>query len=177
MRKHLLAIALAALFSTPLVAQAASPQEAVGGKQPEAAATKPEDKPASNAQILRDKIKADEKFVVAKNMKLTEAEAKAFWPIYDAYQKDLGELNKRMGKMIKSYAEAYNAKKMNDDLAKKLIQESLDIQDAETSMMRTYATKLDGAIPANKVMRYLQIENKIRAMLKSELADEIPLAP
>ena len=35
----------------------------------------------SNMEILRQKIKADKKLVVAANMNLTEAEAKAFWPI------------------------------------------------------------------------------------------------
>ncbi|MEP6604805.1 MAG: hypothetical protein ABJA60_01655 [Nitrosospira sp.] len=34
--------------------------------------------PASNMDILRDKVIADKKFVVADNMKLTESEAKAF---------------------------------------------------------------------------------------------------
>jgi hypothetical protein len=82
-----------------------------------------------------------------------------------------------MGKSIRAYADAYNAKKMNDDLAKQLVQEHLSIQEAETGLMRSYAAKLDGAIPANKVMRYLQIENKIRALAKADLADEIPLAP
>jgi len=35
-------------------------------------------------QILRDKVKADKRLVVAANMDLNEAEGKAFWPIYDA---------------------------------------------------------------------------------------------
>jgi hypothetical protein len=36
--------------------------------------------------------------------------------------------------------------------------------------------KLEKAIPAAKVARYIQIENKIRALLRYELAAEIPLA-
>jgi hypothetical protein len=48
-----------------------------------------QEKPANNMQILAEKIKADKKLVVANNMGLTESEAKAFWPIYDAYQNDL----------------------------------------------------------------------------------------
>jgi hypothetical protein len=36
-----------------------------------------QDKPADNMQILRDKIKADKKLLVAANMELTDAEAKA----------------------------------------------------------------------------------------------------
>jgi hypothetical protein len=36
----------------------------------------------ANMQILRDKVKADKKLVVAANMELTDAEAKGFWPVY-----------------------------------------------------------------------------------------------
>ncbi|HXV10933.1 MAG TPA: hypothetical protein VD839_09040, partial [Burkholderiales bacterium] len=50
---------------------------------------------ASDMQILAEKIKADKKLVVAANMQLTEEEAKGFWPVYEAYQKDLAGINKR----------------------------------------------------------------------------------
>ena len=53
-----------------------------------------QDKPADNMQILREKIKADKKLLVATNMQLTEAEAKNFWPIYEDYQKDLQKINR-----------------------------------------------------------------------------------
>ena len=64
----------------------------------------------ANMQILRDKLKADKKLVVAANMELTDAEAKSFWPVYEAYQKDLQSLNERLKKAILSYADAYNNK-------------------------------------------------------------------
>ena len=47
----------------------------------------------STMEILRQKVKADKRLLVATNMALTEAEGKAFWPLYDAYQKDLGQIN------------------------------------------------------------------------------------
>ena len=64
-----------------------------------------QDKPADNMQILRDKIKADKKLVVAANMELTETEAKGFWPIYEEYQKDLQKINRRIAKLLDSYAD------------------------------------------------------------------------
>lgn len=133
------------------------------------------DKPADNMQLLQEKIKADKKLVVAEGMQLTEAEAKVFWPVYDAYQKDLGAINERVRAMIKSYAEAYNAKKMNDEKAKKLTNEMLTIQSDEVKLMQDYALKMGKVLPATKVIRYLQIENKIRAIIKYELASKIPL--
>jgi hypothetical protein len=136
-----------------------------------------QDKPADNMQIMRDKIKADKKLVVASNMELTEAEAKAFWPVYDQYQKDLMAINERIAKMIKSYADAYNAKSMTDDGAKKLTDEFVAIEKAEAAMKESYVPKLSKVLPPKKVARYLQIENKIRALVKYELAGEIPLVP
>jgi hypothetical protein len=130
-----------------------------------------------NMQILLEKVKADKKLVVAANMDLTETEGKAFWPIYDAYQKDLQALNERLGKTIVAYAEAYNKKSLSDAQAKQLTDEALAIDQDEITLRKTYAARLGGAIPGTKAARYLQIENKIRAAIRYELAAGIPLVP
>lgn len=147
---------IAVLFVTPVFAQSAT---------------------ADNMQILRDKIKADKKLVVAENMQLTEAEAKGFWPVYEAYQKDLAAINKRIGAMLKSYADAWNTKSMDNEKAKKLSSNFLAVQVDEVKLQQSYVPKLNKVLPATKVARYLQIESKIRAIIKYELAREIPLVP
>lgn len=149
---RIMVMALAALVALPAVAQT-----------------------ASDMQILAQKIKADKKLVVAANMELTEAEAKGFWPVYDAYQKDLQGINKRLLGTIKSYADAYNKGPVSDETAKKLINEAIAIEDAEVKLKRSYVPKLEKVLPGMKVARYLQIENKIRAVAKYELAANIPL--
>ena len=136
-----------------------------------------QDKPASNMEILRQKLQADKKLVVAANMELTESEAKGFWPVYDAYQTDLSTLNGRLGQLIKRYAEAYRTKTLTEETAKSLIDEAIAIERAEVGMRESYVPKLSAALPGTKVARYLQIENKIRALIKYELASEIPLVP
>ena len=134
-----------------------------------------QDKPADNMQILRDKIKADKKLVVATNMELTESEAKNFWPIYEEYQKDLQKINRRIVALLESYAADYRTKSLTDDGAKKLIDESVAIEQAEAKLKSAYAPKLGKALPVKKVARYLQIENKIRAIIKYDLAQGVPL--
>jgi hypothetical protein len=134
-----------------------------------------QDKPADNMQILRDKIKADKKLVVATNMELTESEAKSFWPIYDQYQKDLQKINRRIANLLESYAADFRGKSLTDDKAKKLIEEAVAIEQAEAGLKSTYAPKLSKVLPVRKVARYLQIENKIRAVVKYELATGVPL--
>jgi len=131
-----------------------------------------------NMDILKEKIKADKKLIVATNMTLTDAEAKNFWPLYDGYQKELEQINHRVIATIKSYAEAYNAGKgeISNDTAKKLMADALGVEESEVKLRQSYSAKLEKVLPATKVARYLQIENKIRAIVKFELAAQIPLA-
>ncbi len=146
------ALALTAVFVTPTYAQ---------------------DQPADNMQILMEKLKADKKLLVAENMQLTESEAKAFWPIYESYQKDLEKINQRLGKVINDYAANYQS--MSGDVADKLSSEYIAIEVDRTKLMQAYQPKLKKALPAKKVARYLQLENKIRAVLNFQLAANIPL--
>ena len=61
---------------------------------------------ADDMQILKEKVRADKKLLVAMNMGFTESEAKKFWPVYEAYQKDLEAINKRITQLISAYADA-----------------------------------------------------------------------
>jgi hypothetical protein len=136
-----------------------------------------QDKPTDNMQILRDKIKADKKLLVANNMQLTESEAKAFWPVYEQYQQELANFNQRIVKLIESYAAAYRTPSMTDEAAKKLIADFVAIEKGEAAVKEFFVPKLSQVLPPKKVARYLQLENKIRAAIKYELAGEIPLVP
>jgi Ni/Co efflux regulator RcnB len=129
----------------------------------------------TNMDILREKIKADKKLVVAENLALTDAEGKAFWPVYDAYQKDLQGINQRLTAAILAYADAYNKGPVANETAKKLLDESLAIEDAEAKLKTALVPKVLAVLPATKAARYIQIENKIRAAVRYELAANIPL--
>ncbi|SLM49049.1 conserved exported protein of unknown function [Nitrospira japonica] len=129
----------------------------------------------TNMEILKQKLKADKKLLVASNMELTDAEAKQFWPVYESYQKDLEGVNQQLGKTIMEYAEAFNKGTISNDTAKKLLNEALSVEEQETKLKRTYADKLEKVIPATKVARYIQMETKIRSLIKFEMAQQIPL--
>ena len=136
-----------------------------------------QDKPASTMQILREKLKADKKLLVAANMELTESEAKDFWPVYEEYQKALYAINDRINKLLNSYAADYKAKTLTDEKAKVLIDELIAIEQAEGGLQASFVPKLSKVLPLKKVARYLQVENKIRAAIKYDMADKVPLVP
>ena len=129
----------------------------------------------TNMEILKEKLKADKKLLIAGNMDLSDAEAKQFWPVYDSYQKDLDAVNKQLGQTVKDYADAFNKGTIPNDTAKKLLNEALSVEEQETKLKRSYAEKLGKVLPATKVARYIQMETKIRALIRFELAQQIPL--
>lgn len=132
-----------------------------------------QEKPADNMQLVLEKIRADKKLLVAENLQLTEAEAKAFWPVYSRYQDELFLLRGRTAKLITDYAAAYE--QMSNDTAKKLLDESLTIEALGLKLRQAYLPKFRGVLPEVKVVRYYQIENKIHAALMYELGAKIPL--
>ncbi len=131
------------------------------------------DTPADNMQFVVEKIRADKKLFIAENMQLTEAEAKAFWPVYDQYQDELFLLRARTMKLINDYGENYE--KMTNETAKNLLDEYMTIESLGLKLRQTYLPKFRDVLPDVKVVRYFQIENKINAWLIYEIAAEIPL--
>lgn len=132
-----------------------------------------QDQRADTMQMVRDKIRADKKLLIAENLPLTESEAKAFWPVYEAYEKELSKLNDRMIKLIKEYANNYQT--MSDQTAKRLMDEYLAIDAARLKIRQGYVPRFRKVLREKQVARYYQIENKVQAAVSYELAAEIPL--
>ena len=132
-----------------------------------------QDKPADNMEIVKEKIRSDKKLFVATNMQLTESEANAFWPVYESYQAEIGKLRDREIKLIEKFAASYET--MSDDVAKKLLDDSLSIDSGHQKLRQSYLSKFSGVLSDKKVARYYQLESKIDAVMEYELARRIPL--
>lgn len=132
-----------------------------------------QDKAADNMEIVKEKIRTDKKLFIATNMGLTESEAKNFWPVYDAYQVELGKLREREIKLIEEFATKYEA--MSDNAAKKLLDDAMSIDSDHQKLRQSYLSKFRGVVSDKKVARYYQLESKIDAVLEFEMARRIPL--
>jgi len=124
-------------------------------------------------EILREKVRADRKLVVAIALDLTESEARKFWPVYSAYQSDMIVHYDRVTKLITDYTAAYQT--MNDEAATQLLGEFLALETDHATLLNRYVPRFQSALPPRKVARFYQIENKIRAVLNYQLARDIPL--
>ena len=134
------------------------------------------DQPDDSMSILREQLKKDKKAVVATNMQLTQAEQNEFWPLYEEYQKELHRINDRIAILIVTYAKEHHAGTLTDAKALKLVEEAIAVDDAEAKLRQAFLPRVAKVLPGRKAARYMQIENKIRALVKYELAAEVPLA-
>jgi hypothetical protein len=129
----------------------------------------------TDMELLVEKVKADKKLLVGLNMPLTKEEAGNFWPLYEAYQNELQTVNQEIGRLIVEFAEAYAKGPIPNETAKQIMEDVFTLEEKEVQLKRTYADKIGKVLPAWKVTRYMQIESKIRALIKFELARHIPL--
>jgi polyhydroxyalkanoate synthesis regulator phasin len=124
-------------------------------------------------QQLRAEIQADRQAVVMANLKLTDAEGQAFWPLYREYRGEMAKVGDRLQKLIQDYAVTYES--ATAEQAKAMVDEMMSIQRAELKVKEAYLPKFRKVIPELKVARFLQIENKIDTLIKIDLAANIPL--
>ncbi len=130
---------------------------------------------ADEALDLKKKILFDQKrLVVMENMDFTEAEAKAFWPVYEKYQEELFQVNQRGAKLVLAYAAVYQT--LTDEQATKIVDEYYDLQDERLATIKKMAADVGKVLPGKKAFRYMQVESKLTAIARYELAKEIPLA-
>jgi hypothetical protein len=127
----------------------------------------------ANLSILVDTIRANRKALVAANLKLTDEEAGRFWPLYDKYQTELNAVQERAVKVIQDYSASYQ--NLSNEQAMKLADEWLSAEGDRVKVRRTYLDEFAKVIPGKKVVRFYQIENKMDAVIRYELASAIPV--
>jgi len=128
---------------------------------------------ATDLQALRAAARADKKALVASTLQLTEAEAKKFWPLYDAYQRKVDTANRERALVVEDLLSV--SKPISDLYAKSLAKQMVEADETEVRARRTLYNDLMRALPARKAARYLQLEAKIRAVQSYDMAGAFPL--
>jgi hypothetical protein len=160
--KYLAAGAALALFCTLGVVHPAAAQSSSGHSS------------KTQRQLDIAAARADRKAIVGANMNLTEAQAKAFWPLYDAYEAKMDKLDDRHAAEVKAYAEHYQTLTEADAASK--LDEVIAIKQARLDVQKEFVPKFRDAIAAINTTRFYQIDNKLSAMIQCDIAQIVPLA-
>jgi hypothetical protein len=123
--------------------------------------------------LTRAVIEAKKKIIVSAVMQLSKEEGDAFWPIYHSYQAELDKLSDRQADLVDDYLDHYRG--LSDEKAQDLMDELLAIETQSLKLKKSYVKKFKKVLPASKVARYFQTENKMDAVIRYEIATLIPM--
>ena len=125
-------------------------------------------------EVQRGVLQTEKKAVVAEAMAFTDAESTVFWPLYNEYNEKIYNSNTKLYKLIKDYADNFGTT-MTDEKAVEIWTNVMKVEAELAKLKKSYFKKFQGILGGKKAVRYMQLENKIKALVEAELAVEIPL--
>jgi hypothetical protein len=136
--------------------------------------TAPASAQSGEIALTRQVIQTERQTLVTSAMELTEQEGAAFWPLYREYREAMAKVGDRTQALIVDYAAKYPT--LTDVDAQAMLDEMVAIDGEALKLRKDYVKKFGKILPAKRVARFFQIENKVDAIIKAELVQEIPLA-
>jgi hypothetical protein len=124
-------------------------------------------------ELTRTIIQAERQIILAANMGLTDEEGQRFWPLYRQYRGDLAKNGDRMVTLITTFADNYE--NLSEGTAEWMIKEFLAIEKVEAEVTARWVPRFREVLSAKKLVLFLQLENKMDAIIDYELAESIPL--
>jgi len=124
-------------------------------------------------ELMRSDLRTQKKAIITQAMHLSEEQADKFWPVYSEYEAGLTKLNDQRVQLIQDYAASYNS--MTDKSAKDLIARSFKLQEARTSLLKKYVSKMGKAVDVKSAARWAQVEHAVDSAIDLQIASELPL--
>lgn len=124
-------------------------------------------------EFLRDALRSERRTLVEANLKLSDGEAKAFWPLYAEYEAARRKAGDERVKLLTELAR--NLDTLTDEQATGLLERALGFQEERIELRRAYVPKFAGVLSGRQLARFYQIEIKLDTALDFELARLVPL--
>ena len=137
------------------------------------AASAPPKREHAELSTLLETIRANRKALIGVNLNLTKEEAAKFWPLYDRYQQEISATGDRMAAAIEDYTQ--NFRSLTNDKALQLLEDYLAADADRLKVRRAYVGEFAKILPGRTVARFYQLENKMDAVLRYDLAATIPV--
>jgi Spy/CpxP family protein refolding chaperone len=126
-----------------------------------------------DVELLRADLRSNKKQVIAANMKLTDAQAEKFWPVYDAYTQETTKLGDARYALIKEYAKTYDT--MTDAQADDLLKRTAALDQQAATLRQQWIPKFRKVLTGKQTALFFQLDRRITLLIDLQLASEIPL--
>ncbi len=124
-------------------------------------------------RLTRVAIQVERQAIVTQAMDLTPEEMETFWPLYRDYRVEAVKIGDRIVALLLRYAATSD--ELTDAAADKLLADFVKIEQARANLKAKFLPKFKKVLPAKKVARFYQVENKLDVMILNEMAENIPL--
>ena len=161
----------AVLLGASLLASAAQAQDPAPAGPPITTASRP--LTAADLEGLRAELRSSRKQVVAQTLKLSDAEATRFWPVYDRYAADLTQIKNSQYELIAEYANTYG--KYDDKAAQAFIGKWLDLDVKTTALRARYVPLVGKVLPGVKAATFFQIDRRVSMAIDLKVSSLLPI--
>jgi Spy/CpxP family protein refolding chaperone len=124
-------------------------------------------------QMLRHNLRSQRKQVIAANLKLTDAEAAKFWPIYDQYITELVKLNGTKYDLIKQYVQ--NNGVLTDAQAESAVKKWISVDEGVSDLRLKYVPFFRKVLSAQNTALFYQLDRRVQLMIDLQLMMALPL--
>ena len=128
----------------------------------------------AKTQELITVLQADKRQVMLDTLALNPQQLEKFTPIYDEYEAEMKKLMTSATNLNNRLFVA-DLGGMTNPEAKDIMKQAFKLRHDRLALLEKYAGKLEKKLPATKVAQFVQIDNKIRALLDVAVASSIPL--
>jgi hypothetical protein len=128
---------------------------------------------SADLEIIRTELRADKRKTTAETLKLTDAEAAKFWPIYDKYIDELTVINNSKYGLIKEYSEKFG--RYTDAQATDFITRWLDVDIRAAKLRSKYVPIVGKVLPGVKAASFFQIDRRLAMLINLGLASQLPI--
>jgi CRISPR/Cas system-associated endonuclease Cas1 len=123
-------------------------------------------------ELLKSDLRAERAAVVKEEMRFTEEEAAAFWPVYKRYEDEIRKINEQRLELNRKYAEGHAS--MTDDLAEQMAKKSLELDVKEANVRKHYFRKFKHVLPATRAAKFFQLDSLMSLLVRTQIAAEPP---
>ena len=150
----------------------------LGGPTPSAQETAPQESTShvisnQDLNLLRQDLRSKRKQLVAANLKLTDMDAKKFWPVYDQYMTELIAINDRKFGLIQEYADNWG--KLTNDQSLLFARNWLEMDIEITQLRQHYVPIVAKVLDGKKTTTFFQLDRRIAMMLELQVSSQMPL--
>lgn len=114
------------------------------------------------------------KRLIAEGLRLTPNEAQGFWPVYDRFGAELEAWYRKEADLAADFGENYE--EMPDDAARRLLERMLALEEDRLRLTKTYLPHFGKVLPPQKIVRFYQLDARIRAAVSASETAALPLS-